>query len=106
MASKTYLTSGSWEDRCEVRLCGSVDSTPLLETTNGKLVAHFSVVTIGNKNCTRHDVVAAGELAQRARSLKRGELVKIFGGLKSNGVVNAWRLISHQSEGAVVAGAR
>ena len=93
------LTSGPWNDRNEVRLTGSIDGTPLVETINGKLVAKFFVHTIVAKRCTRHRIVASGELAKRVAALRRGDLIKVAGRLEGNSEIVAWQVIEHTTEG-------
>ena len=99
-----FLTSGPWNDRNDVRITGSVDTAPLVETTNGKLIAKFVVYTMMNKNCTRHCCIASGELAKRVAVLRRGDLVKVAGRLEGNCSIVAWQVIAHTTEGARIHG--
>jgi hypothetical protein len=102
----TFLTSGSWYDRNEVRLTGSLVSAPIVSTVNGKLVAKFTVCTVIEKYCNYHRCVAYGKLAERVQVLKKGELVKVAGRLKTSGEILAWTIIAHATEGLAVRAVR
>lgn len=95
-----HLTSGSWADRNETRLTGSIEGDPLVTTTKGKkLVATFTVCTLIQHYCNHHRITAMGELARSVVGLKKGELVKVSGRLRTNGEILAWSIIAFSSEG-------